>query len=82
MGGIDRRGRLDEEPFSYRAGKDGTVAIAWRGRRVTTLKGATAGDFLRRIAGLDAGAAQLVMAKATGNFKRGNERRGREGSGG
>ncbi|MDV6375995.1 hypothetical protein [Deinococcus arenicola] len=30
--------------------------------------------FLKRVAGLEDHAAQLLMARATGNFKRGNER--------
>jgi hypothetical protein len=64
----------DEGVFSYRAHKDGTVRIAWRGRVVTTLAGREAARFLSRIEGADSTQAQLAMAKATGNFKRGNER--------
>jgi hypothetical protein len=65
---------LDEEPFAYRAGKDGTVLVAWRGKTVTTLRGKEAQRFLARVAGLEGREAQLAMAKITGNFKRGNER--------
>jgi hypothetical protein len=50
------------------------VRIAYRGKVVTTLAGKEAARFLSRVAGADAAQAQLVMAKATGNFKRGNER--------
>jgi hypothetical protein len=64
----------DERPFSYRVHEDGTVRIAWRGRVVTTLAGPDAARFLTRVAGDDDAAAQLAMAKATGNFQRGNER--------
>lgn len=60
--------------FSYRAQKDGTVRITWRGRVVTTLAGKEAARFLARVDGAGPGQAQLAMAKATGNFKRGNER--------
>ncbi|MCC6802391.1 MAG: hypothetical protein IT319_05880 [Anaerolineae bacterium] len=74
MSEIDRRGMLDDDVFEYRALKDGKVLIYWRGRHVTTLAGSAAQKFLRKIAGLDGKAAQLVMAKASGNFKRGNER--------
>ena len=63
-----------ETVFSSRAHKDGTVRIAYRGRVVTTLAGNDAARFLSRVAGADTAQAQLVMAKATGNFKRGNER--------
>jgi hypothetical protein len=59
--------------FSYRLQKDGTVRIAHRGRHVVTLAGARAQRFR---AELDAGhEEQLLMARVTGNFKRGNERR-------
>ncbi len=72
---VDRRGVLDEEPFSYRVTKNGTVFIAWHGKTVTTLKGKSAELYLARIAGLDEHGAQLAMAKATGHFKHGNERK-------
>ena len=55
--------------------KQGQIFIAWRGKTVTTLSGKEAERFLVRIAGCDDRGAQLVMAKATGNFKHGNERR-------
>ncbi|WP_162865531.1 hypothetical protein [Deinococcus wulumuqiensis] len=42
---------------------------------VSTLTGQEAQKFLARIAGLGDHDAQLLMARLTGNFKRGNERR-------
>ena len=57
--------------FSYQASKDDTVRISWDGRVVTTLRGRDALRFLDEVERSD---GQLVMAKATGNFKRGNER--------
>ncbi len=70
----DQRGRLAEEPFAWQASADGKVFISWHGRQVIILKGDDAQAFLKRVSGRDARAQQLVMAKATGNFKRGNER--------
>jgi hypothetical protein len=61
--------------FAWQATKDGRVRLSWRGRVVTTLTGAPAARFLPEIEGADEDAAQLLMARATGNFKRGNERR-------
>ena len=72
--GTDRRGRLDEAPFSYRATKEGRVLLSWQGRQVTILRGAAAQKFLAAIAGADERQAQLLMARATGHFKHGNER--------
>ena len=71
---IDKRGRLDEAVFTYRATKDEKVFISWHGKQVTTLSGARATRFLVEIAQADANAAQLIMAKATGHFRHGNER--------
>ncbi len=65
---------MDEEIFSYRITKDGKVLISWRGKLVTTLKGDRAQKFIGQIDEADDHAAQLIMARATGNFKRGNER--------
>ena len=76
MGEVDRRNRLDDDVFSYRATKDGAVHISWRGKRVKTLNGPPARRFLAQLDVLDGKQAQLVMAKVTGNFKRGNERAG------
>lgn len=74
MSEIDRRGRLDNEVFSYRESKDGLVFVQWHGKLVMTLRGQGAKRFLARIAGLDGKAVQLEMARVTGNFKHGNER--------
>lgn len=70
----DARGKLDEQPFSFRAAKDGRVMIAYHGKQVTVLSGKDAERFLSRIDGADAMQAQLIMAKVTGHFKHGNER--------
>ncbi len=60
--------------FDWRATKDGTVRISRDGRVVTTLAGSAAKRFIDRIEGADHEAAQQLMARATGNYKRGNER--------
>lgn len=65
----------DEQVFSFRDTKEGTVFLFWHGKRVMILKGEGAKRFLARVDGATAEQAQLAMAKVTGNFKRGNERR-------
>ena len=67
---------LKEKPFSYRERKDGTVAVYWRRIPATTLGGKLAENFLAAAAEAGEDELQLLMAKATGNFKRGNERPG------
>ncbi len=75
---IDQRNILDDDIFAYRTNKAGNVFISWNGKQVTILKEAAARKFLANIAGLEGKAAQLVMAKITGNFKRGNERKAKK----
>jgi hypothetical protein len=64
-----------EPQFSYRTAKNGSVFVDFHGRAVTTLRGHAADRFLTRIQGMDDAAAQVEMARVTGNFKHGNERR-------
>ena len=66
---------LEEEVFSFRESKEGVVLLYWYNKHIKTLAGSAARKFLARIEGQERREAQLVMAKATGNFKRGNERR-------
>lgn len=73
---IDKRNRLEEKPFSYQETKDHNVFIDYYGKQVKILKGKEAEKFLNRIRTAESEIAeQLIMAKITGNFKRGNERK-------
>ncbi|WP_028610857.1 hypothetical protein [Paenibacillus harenae] len=79
MDHTDKRNRLDEAPFRYRVNKDHTVFIDYYGKQVKILNGRNAVQFLNKMkAAENEKASQLVMAKVTGNFKRGNERVGDE----
>lgn len=60
--------------FSYRKTKDGRVRVAFGGQHVVTVAGSEAQRLTSRLEGSDAERTQLLLAKATGNFKRGNER--------
>ena len=71
---VDKRAIFDEEVFSYRITKDRKVFIAWHGKQVTVLGGRIAEDFITSISNADNREAQLIMAKATGHFKHGNEK--------
>lgn len=71
---IDKRNRLEETPYSYRVNKENTVFLDYHGKQVKVLKGKKAGRFLKRVeSAVNEMESQLLMAKATGNFKRGNE---------
>ena len=78
MDAVDKRHKFEEEVFSYRATKDGRILLYWHGKQIMMLKGKNAQKFLEEVDGLDQHEAQLVIAKITGNFKRGNERSGKE----
>jgi len=69
---VDRRGKLAAEPFDVEVTRD-KVLVRFRGRLVRTLTGADA-DAVRAVID-DPEQLQLVVARKTGNFKRGNERR-------
>lgn len=57
--------------FTYDLGEGGEIRIWHRDRIATTLRGDAADRFL---ADLENGDPQELMARATGNYKRGNER--------
>ena len=71
---IDKRGILEEEVFTYRITKDKKVFISWHGKQVTILGGRKAEVFISDIENANGKDAQLIMAKATGHFKHGNEK--------
>ena len=60
--------------FTFRRRKSGEVEILRGGRVVTTLRGEAAIDFVAEIDPADEAGAQQLMARVTGNYKRGNER--------
>ena len=74
MDAKDKRNVLVNEVFTYQISKEKKVFIYWSGKQVKVLKGKEAQKFISKIIGLDDKGIQLVMAKVTGNFKRGNER--------
>lgn len=72
---MDKRNRLGDEPFSYRIAKNNTIFLDYLGKQVKMLKGNEAEKLLHKInAAKDSKEVQLILAKITGNFKRGNER--------
>lgn len=77
MSGVETPDPLASMPFSYMTRSDGTIVISYRTAPVTILRGRSAERFTTRMADADAFAAQQLMARATGNFKRGNERDGK-----
>ena len=66
-------GGRQPEGFEWTA-RGGEVRITHRGRHATTLRGVAAVEFLGDV---ERGDPQELMARLTGNYKRGNEREAR-----
>lgn len=71
---IDKRGLLQAQPYGYRVNKDGRIFITWHDKTVMIVKAAAAERMLVKLQSADDAGQQLILAKATGNFKHGNER--------
>jgi len=68
---------MGKEEFSYRITKNGKLFVYWHGSngiREIVLKGTQAERLIRELPGMHPERQQLALARATGNFKRGNER--------
>ncbi|MGC3940281.1 hypothetical protein ACOTTU_20950 [Roseobacter sp. EG26] len=63
--------------FTFRQSKNDEVVVDHRGKRATILRGDKAEWFLQDMDGLDFDSQQQEMARLTGNYKRGNERKAR-----
>ncbi|MDM5234843.1 hypothetical protein QUF83_00950 [Bacillus cereus] len=74
MKNTDKRNRLDDMMFHYRVTNNNIFLIEYYRKQIIILKGNDAEKFLNKInyANNDK-EKQLIMAKITGNFKRGNE---------
>jgi hypothetical protein len=66
---------VSADGFAYVVRKNGDVVITHHGRPAGTLRAEAAIDFLAEV---QAGDPQGVMARATGNYKHGNERQARQ----
>lgn len=60
--------------FRYERRSSGEVVIFHRSTVATVLRGPKAPAFLDEVAGATSDEAQELMARLTGNYKRGNER--------
>ncbi len=66
---------LNDNPFHFRELKNARVQISHHGKIVTTLGGAQAKNFLAKAQRANTIEQQHLMARATGHYKHGNERR-------
>lgn len=70
MSDVDKRGRLESDPFDARVTVSGTVLVSRGGRLVTTVRGRAAERLATALdQASDEHATQLLLAKATGHYK-------------
>ena len=60
--------------FAYLVRKSGDVEISHHGRQATLLRGRAASMFVAQVSTCAEDEKQQLMARVTGNYKRGNER--------
>lgn len=75
MSPIDARGKLKEEPFDYNVSKNGKVFINWNKKTIMILNEKESDKLLKKLENASNHDVQLLLAKATGNFKHGNEKK-------
>ena len=65
---------LSDAPFSYKLLKGDELQLFHKGKLVVTLSSRASSSLLGKLERADEAAQQRLMAKATGQFKFGNER--------
>lgn len=66
---------LAADPFEWRTSADDTVFVSRGGRQVVVVGGAAGAKLAAQLATASDTTAQQLLARATGNYRRGNERR-------
>lgn len=77
MSNIDKHDRLKENPFSYMMTKAQKAIIYYEGRQIMMLGEKESMKLSSRLNGKLDFDIQMELAKVTGNFKHGNERKGK-----
>jgi len=65
---------FDAEPFEWQVTADSRVLVSRGGRQVVVVAGARGSKLAAQLDTADDERAQQLLARATGNYKRGNER--------
>jgi len=66
---------FDAEPFAWQVTADAKVLVSRGGRQVVVVAGARGAKLAAQLESADEEQAQQLLARATGNYRRGNERR-------
>ena len=66
---------FEAEPFAWQVTADSRVLVSRGGNQVVVVAGAAGSKLAAQLETADGERAQQLLARATGNYKRGNERR-------
>jgi len=66
---------FDAKPFEWQVTGDSRVLVSRGGKQVVVVAGASGVKLANQLETADDERAQQLLARATGNYKRGNERR-------
>ena len=66
---------FDAEPFDWRVTADSRVLVSRGGKQVVVVAGESGAKLATQLETADDERTQQLLARATGNYKRGNERR-------
>lgn len=75
MGNLDERDRLKDNAFDYQMTKANKMMVFFQNKMIMTLSENKSIKLNAKLAVADEFNQQLILAKATGNFKHGNERK-------
>ena len=66
---------LGDYPFSFKLGKEEKVMIYYYDKQVKVISGKKSKTLIEKLEWANEDEEQMILAKITGNFKRGNERK-------
>lgn len=69
---------VEDQAFSYEIRKDNKLFIYYYGKQVMVLTKQKAKQLIEDLEYADESETQYLLARVTGNFKRGNEREGKQ----
>lgn len=76
---VDKRGKLETDPFDFQITKDRRVLIYRSDALIKVVRGQEAERIIPTLESDDEESIQLALAKITGNYKHGNERKKSKG---
>jgi hypothetical protein len=62
---VDKRGKLEAQPFDFQITKDERVLIYWDNRIIMTLKGEAAKKLISKLGGADETTIQLALSQCS-----------------